>query len=171
MHRFEGLCKNPLVGTEQGSFAEVRFHDFRLYSLERTSQITQQIKEADEGGEAKERQTGKVLDFSSYRQQRRENEIAIPIKSPDATPDEPIPSRQSPVPDLQPRQTPVLELQSLKFFDSANAVPEQEHRQYATSFPQKTTCYVYTELIMDNRLYLQRSETYALRTQNRHPVP
>ena len=113
-------------------------------------------------GEANGSQEGNVIDFSSYQQKRRENEIAIPIKSPDTIPDEPIPSRLSPVPDLQTKQTPALEFVSLQFFESGKGYPQKEQRQYSTRFPHSTARFVNFEFNVRNLLYRQRNQTHHM---------
>ena len=115
-------------------------------------------------GEANGSQEGKVIDFSSYQQKRRENDIAIPIKSPDTPPDEPIPSRLSPVPDLQTKQAPALEFVSLKFFESGQGLLAKSSADYSTRFHQQTARCIGFELTMHNRLYRQRDKRYAVKT-------
>ena len=105
---------------------------------------------------------GKVIAFSSYQDKRIELELVTSIKSPDTPPDEPIPSRLSPVPDLQTKQAPALEFVSLKFFESGTGYPRKEQRRYSTSFPQSTARFVNFEFNVRNLLYRQRNQTHDM---------
>jgi len=52
-----------------------------------------------------------------------------------------------------------LDLESLRFFESGKLATGE--RQYSTSFPQRTTCFVNFEITMRNRLHRQKSEMRA----------
>jgi hypothetical protein len=78
------------------------------------------------------------------------------------------PLRPSPA-NASSRPMPSLELESLRFFESGQVMPEKEQRRYSTGFPQRTACYISFELTMRNRLYRQRSEIYSLKMRYFNP--
>jgi hypothetical protein len=78
------------------------------------------------------------------------------------------PLRPSPA-NAPSRPQPLLEFESLRFFESEGAIPQKEQRRYSTGFPQRTACYINLELAMRNRLYRQRSEIYAFKPRYYKP--
>jgi hypothetical protein len=138
------------------------------------SAVAQSGTQTDDRGEEKG-QTGKLLDFASYLQKREANTSGTPL-TPRAlsadrqytTSDDPYPSRQSPVPDLQTRQRPELEFLSLRFFESGNDIPRRGQRQYNTHFPQSTARYIYYELEMRRA---QKGERLTYQVMDRYYYP
>jgi hypothetical protein len=130
----------------------------------------QSMTATDDQGEGRGSQTGKITPFPTQLQKRRENEGATSLESFHTTPDEPIPSRLSPAPDQQPRQTSALEFVSLELFESTSReIAVNARRWCVPPLRQREVRYVGCELVMRNRLHRQRSERYAFQIRYYNP--